>query len=206
MAKNKIEELYKEEKSKLFVNHLIQAYMPVSKPTKVFMFEDNKSIHKCNVCGHELIDAGTVMGRMMNSEEYKKDFIGHLRKEMSGKEIKREDHPIIKHVTHGAIIACTGEKTNTYLCMECIQNLLSLVTNGLLIGDKNIIYQVNKLQRNQAFSGFLEKLPNEEDKKKVEDIQKKTEESKKHKMTLGDLGVLQDLKKKMEEKEKNKIT
>ena len=64
--KTAIQKLYEDPKSKNFVNHLIGAYLPINKPTKVWEFEDKKP-HKCNVCGHDLIDLGTVLGRMQYS-------------------------------------------------------------------------------------------------------------------------------------------
>jgi hypothetical protein len=198
--KTAIQKLYEDPKSKNFVNHLIRAYLPISKPTKVWVFEDKKPQHKCNVCNHDLIDLGTVIGRMQNSEEYAKDFVDNLRKQIHGEEVKREDNPIIKHLTHGAIMAWQGEKTTTYLCADCIKNLLDMVTFGLLAGDKNIIWLTNQMRRDQVFTHFKEspKLDDTE-KEEVKEIQKKAD---KKKMTFADLGVLQGLKEKLEAEEK----
>lgn len=203
-TKTKIEELYENEKSRGFVNHLIHAYLPVYKTTKVWEFEDKKSCHKCSVCHHDLIDLGTITGRLQNSEEYKMDFIIDLCKELNGEEIKREDHPMIKHITHGAILAFTGEKTNTHLCQQCIQELLHMFQNGLLMGDKNIAYQINKMRRNTMFNTFADNPAlDKEEVKTVKEIQKKVEKNPKHVATFGDIEALKELKKKMEQTKNN---
>ena len=196
--KTSIQKLYDNSKSKNFVNHLIRAYLPIYKPTKVWEFPD-KNPHNCNVCNHALIDLGTVMGKMMTSDEFAKDTIEDLKKGIHGEEMKREDRAIYKHITHGAILAWQGEKTTTFLCQDCIKDLLDLVTTGILMGDKNITWIVNQTQRDQVFTNFKESpILNDEEKNKVEAIKKQAD---KKKMTLGDLGVLQALKEKMEKEE-----
>jgi hypothetical protein len=104
-----------------------------------------------------------------------------------------------KHISKGAIMAWQGEKTTTYLCLDCIRELLDLVTTGLLMGDKNITWIINQTKRDQIFTTFKESpVLNEEEKTKVEVIKKQAD---KKKMTFGDLGVLQALKEKMEKEE-----
>ena len=41
--------------------------------------------------------------------------------------------------------------------MDCIKNLLDLVQNGMLMGDKNLIWRINKIQREGVFNRFKEK-------------------------------------------------
>jgi hypothetical protein len=200
--KTAIEKLYADPKAKGFVNHLISAYLPVNKPTKVFGFGDSVP-HKCNVCNHDLIDVNTVMLRMVNSKEYMTDSIEEMRKGINGEEINYEDRAVIKHITHGAILAWTGEKTTTYLCMTCIKDLLEMVTNGLLSGDKNIQWITHKMRRDEVFTHFKESPTlDSEEKEKVEKIQKVVE--KKKVITFGDLEVLQQLKAKMEKENSEK--
>lgn len=201
--KTAIQKLYEDPKSKNFVNHLIRAYIPVNKATKVWEFEDKKP-HKCNVCNHDLIDLGTILGRMHASDEFMKDSIDQLRKGINGEEIPREEHAVIKHLTHGAIMAWQGEKTTTFLCADCIKNLLDMVMNYLLFGDKNIIWITNQMRRDQVFTSFKEssKLDDKE-KEEVKEIQKHAD---KKKMTFADLGVLQGLKEKLEAEEKAQET
>lgn len=191
-----IQELYDDQKSRNFVNHLIRAYLPVYKAQKVWEFPDPKKEYKCNVCNHKLIDLGTVIGRMNSSEEYMKDTVEQMRKSINGEEIPFEDKAVIKHITHGAIMAWTGEKTTTFLCGDCIKELLNFVTTGLLMGDKNITWIVNQTRRSEVFSQFKETPSlNNGEKQNISEIEKR---ANKKKMTFGDLEVLQELKKKME--------
>jgi hypothetical protein len=198
--KTAIQKLYEDPKSRNFINHLIRAYLPINKSQKVWEFEDKKP-HKCNVCNHDLIDLETVMGKMMSSDEYMKDTIDQMRREVcEGEVIPKEEKAVIKHITHGAILAWQGEKTTTYLCADCIKDLLDLVQTGILMGDKNLIWIINQMKRDQVFTHFKEspKLDDAE-KEEVEGIRKKVD---KKKMTFADLGILQQLKEKLETEEK----
>jgi len=200
--KTKIEQLYADDKSKGFVNHLIHAYLPIHKVTKVFWFDDKKPYHKCSVCGQELIDVETVFQRVQKSKEFAGEFVDQLRKDIEGKPTKYEDRFMVKHVTQGAVMAWTGEKTTSHLCQKCVQELLDMVQTGILMGDKNINYQINKMKRNNLFDSFTSSPSlNPSEIKVVETIQKKVETNKKHVATLGDLDVLKELKAKMEAEE-----
>ena len=197
---NAIQKLYEDPKAKGFVNHLIGAYLPIHKPQKVWEFDKGQKA-KCNVCGKELMSLGEALGRIWNaSEEFKTDTIDHFRKSLKGQDISPEEHPMYKHVSKGRILAWTGEKTDTFLCMECIKDLLDLVQTGLLMGDKNLSWRINKIQREGVFNVFHESSNlNPEEKEMVKDIEKRVERSQKKKVaTFGDLEVLQKLKKKME--------
>jgi hypothetical protein len=204
-TKTKIQELYENEKSRGFVNHLIHAYLPVYKVTKIWQFEDKSPIHKCSICGQELLDVETVFERAQKSHEFVGEFVNEIRKDVEGKPTKFEDRFMVKHITHGAIIGWTGEKTNTMLCQQCIQDLLNMVQIGILMDDKNIQYQINKMRRNTMFESFTSSSSlNSSEIKVVEKIQKKIENNPKHVSTFGDLEILQELKKKMEDDEKKK--
>lgn len=203
IQKSKIHLLYDETKSRGFVNHLIQAYLPVYKVTKVWTFEDKRPKHKCSICNADLIDLNTVIDRMQKSEEFMGDFVKQLQNDVNGIKTPKEDHFMIKHVTHGAIMAFTGEKTTTYLCQDCVKQLLEFVQTMILMGDNNINYQVNKMRRTAMFNTFTENPTlDEHEKETVKEIQKNVEKNKKHTATFGDLEVLQNLKKKMEENDK----
>ena len=205
MEKTKVETLYENEKSRGFVNHLIGAYMPINKAQKVFTFE-KPGVHKCSVCNHELLDLDTIFQRSTTDE-----YIKQSLKEFTGRVLEKEDAPktveetaMYRLVTHGAVMAWTGENTNTELCADCVKDLLNLVTNGLFAMDKNITYQVNKIKRTQVFNVFkVNPKLDDQEKEKVAEIQKKIETNKKNTVTLGDFGVLQQLKEKMEKESTN---
>lgn len=201
MKKTKIEELYENEKAKGFVNHLIQSYLPIYKVQKVFTFTNKKPIHKCNVCNHQLIDVDTIFHRMKTTE-FVKESVKQISQDLKGEDIDYEDRAVVKYLSHGAVQAWNAEKTDTNLCLTCIQDLLAMVQNGLMWDDKNISYQVNKMKRSGMFNMFSESsVLNNNEKEKVQEIQKKIETNKKHVATFGDIEVLQKLKEKMKAEE-----
>ena len=201
--KTPIERLYENPKAKGFVNHLIQSYLPINKPTKVWTFKEG-SKHKCCVCNRKLFDIEEAFHNLAkNDEKLKEEFMPFLAKQVNGEEVKVEDHPYYKYVTKGKAQAWTGEETDTYMCQKCIQELLDMVSTGLLMGDKNIAWLMNKMRRSDVFGQF-QSSPNlsGEEKEKVKKIHKKIE--KKKVATFADLGVLQGLKDKMIKEQKSK--
>lgn len=199
MEKTKIQELYENEKSKKFVNHLIQAYLPLHKPKKVFSFnaKDNK---KCSVCGQPLISIDRVLELYhQNNKEITNSFMERIKKELNDEEIS-EENPL-HNLLNGRVLAWQGEQTDTMLCFKCIEDTLALMQNGILNDDKNMIWLSNKMRRAESLNTFNESphLDNTE-KEKAKQIHKKAE--KKKKVTFGDLQELQDLKKKMENENK----
>jgi hypothetical protein len=194
---NKIQELYDDPKSKGFVTHLIRAYLPIYKCSKVWEFKKNQKPF-CNVCNHELISLGETLGEMyaLDKEENQKEFADYLRKSLLG-EADTGDNPMLKHLK-GRILAWTGEKTDTCLCLECIQDLLKVFQFAILDGNKHMVWLSNQMQRDEVFQTFDESPNlNEAEKDQVKDIKKKVDKDKKI-TTFGDLEVLQKLKKKME--------
>jgi len=192
----KIQELYDDPKSKGFVTHLIRAYLPVYKSVKMWEFKKNQKPF-CNVCNHKLIGLGEVLGGMygLDKEEMQGDFAKFIRDELSGKETG--PNPMLKHLK-GRILAWTGEKTDTCLCLECIQDLLKVFLFAISDGDKHMVWLSNQMQRDQVFQTFDESPSlNEDEKDQVKEIKKKVDKDKKI-TTFGDLKVLQELKKKME--------
>jgi len=194
--KSAIAKLYEDPKAKGFVNHLIQAYLPVNKPTKVWEFQRGQK-HSCNVCGQKLFSVEEYFkGIGEKQAEIHEDMGEFLRKTLvEGEEVKREDHPIIKHVIGNKVIGWTGEKTDTTLCLQCIKDILDLAQNGILRNDKNIVWLTKKMQRSQFFSQIYENNNvSSEDKKEAKNIHQRAE---KQKTTFADLGVLQQIRDKM---------
>jgi hypothetical protein len=196
--KTKIQELYENEKAKGFVNHLIRAYLPVHKIEKVWDWKPAQK-HKCNVCEQKLVSVGELFS-VTQSETFKKDFVDNLKKMMSGEVKKPEDNPYVKAIGKDKVMGFTGQKTDTCMCNQCCQDLLDMTMTGVLMGDKNINYQMKQMQRDEVFDTF-EESPNldKQDKQKAKEIKKKVDKDRVV-TTFGDLEALQELKKKMESK------
>ena len=195
--KSTIEKLYAEPKAKGFVNHLIQSYLPVDKPQKIWDFKTGQK-HACNVCGQKLFSIAEYFeGVGEKEQQIREDMSDFLKRTLvEGEELKREDHPIIKHVVKNKVIGWTAEKTDTTLCLSCIKDLLHLAQNGILQDDKNIVWITKKMMRSRFFSQTQENDFKEKKENVVPVVEKKV-------TTFADLGVLQDLKKKLEEESKN---
>lgn len=198
--KNSIQKLYDDPKSKGFVNHLINAYIPTNKSLKVWEFKP-KQKHKCSTCGKELISVEEVLNNIgEKQEDIKNDLMEFLRKSVNGEPT---ENPYMKHAVGNKILAWTGENTDTTLCLKCITDILELVQMGLLSSDKNITWIVSKMRRDQYFNQFYEnKNISFDEKGNVKKIQNKVE--KKKVATFGDLEVLQELKRKMEKEDEKK--
>ena len=196
--KTKIEKLYEDEKAKGFVNHLIKAYLPTAKIEKVWDFKSGQK-HACNVCGQKLASVGDFLSAA-EKPDFMENFMESLKKDINGIPTSREDNPYVKAVGKDKVMGFTGKKTDTCMCHQCCQDLLNLVTNGMLCGDKNLNYQVKQMQRDSVFNTFQES-PNldEQDKQKAKDIKKKVDKDRVV-TTFGDLEALQELKKKMKGK------
>ena len=190
--------MYENEKAKGFVNHLIRAYLPVSKVEKVWDWKPGQK-HVCNVCAQKLVSIGELLGAAQKPE-FMDNFMDNLKKQVSGEELKREDNPYIKAVGKDKVQGMTGKKTDTCMCMRCVQDLLDLTQTGILMGDKNINYQVKQMQRDQVFGTFQDSPHlDDQDKQKAKEIKKKVDKDRVV-TTFGDLEALQALKKKMEGK------
>ena len=200
--KTKIQELYENPKSKGFVNHLIRAYLPMYKVLKLWEFKKEQK-HVCNVCGQKLFDIEEAFKAISeNKESITKDLTESLSKMAKGETQKRKDNPYVKAIGVDKVQAFTGEKTDTCLCMQCVQDLLDLTQTGFAMGDKNISYHINQMQRDKVFEQFTKNPAlNEEEKDKVKEIKKRVDKKRKV-TTFGDLEILQKIKEKME-KEKS---
>jgi len=206
---NAIQKLYADPKAKGFVNHLIGAYLPIHKPTKVWTFKHGQK-HKCNICGTKVFDIETAFNNMKrNDEKIQAEFGETLAKQLKGEEVKIEEHPMYKYVTQGALPAWTGEKSDTVLCIHCITDLLDLVQTGMLTGDKNLTWLVNKMRREEtkSTSGVSDPMfsnrTDPAEKELIKEVDKGvTKSQEKVVTTFGDLPALQALKAKLEQNDK----
>lgn len=197
--KTKIQELYETPKAKGFVNHLIRSYLPINKIEKVWDWNEGQK-HTCNVCGQKLVSIEEVLAATQKPE-FMENFIEGIKKDLSGEKRTRDDNPYVKAIGKDKVLGFTGQKTDTCMCMKCCEDLLNMVQTGILMGDKNINYQVNQMRRDQVFNHFTENPKiDDAEKEQVKEIKKRVDK-KKGITTFGDLEVLQRLKKKMEEGE-----
>lgn len=192
----KLDKLFEDEKSRNFINHLVRSYLPIGKADKVW--EKPKGKFRCVLTNTPLISIGELMDGM-NSEEYKQDFLSHLKTFTS--EEKNTEHPIKKFL-NGRVIGFSSEKTDTAMCQEAYQAFYDWVITKMLTGDKHINWLVNSMKRNSFIDRAEELATDDESKAALKRIKKSSKNGKKATTKLGDLDALQQLKNKMEESEK----
>jgi len=194
----KLEKLYaKDEKSKNFVLHLVRAYLPIDKVTKIFDKPADLSKFKCALTGEKLISIAEVF-EGMQSEEFQKDFMNDLKIviDESGNQVKQD--PAILKITNGRILGWTGKDTNTFLCQDAVQELFNWVATKMLQGDGKINWTIRSMQGKQFLSKF-DKDKNPETRKQVNRIKQVV--NKPATAKLGDMDILQSLKAKLEAQE-----
>lgn len=194
----KLDELYSNDKSKNFVLHMVRAYLPLTKASKVFIKPEKLGKFKCAITGVKLISIDEIF-QLMKGEEYQESLMDDLKYNaglaLEGKELP-EDYvnPLVK-LANGRMIGFQGEETSTYLCQEAIYALFEWVSIKILNGDGKINWTVNKMKN----SG----LPNLKKKGVLDKPKTSVPKPKRAVNTLGDFGVLGQLKDKLTEQENN---
>ena len=197
----KLDELYANPKSKNFVLHLVRAYLPLSKPQKVFTKPADLKKFKCALTGHKMISVDEIFA-LMNGEEFKAGFIEDLKINVGIQESEAEHVPLLVKLTKGRILGYQGEETSTYMCNDALSGLFQWVTGKLLSGDGKINWTIRQM-KTDAFTSKFESFDDEQTKKNVSRIKKISQQPIRAKTKLSDFGVLEQLKAKLEEAEKN---
>jgi hypothetical protein len=205
----KIEEIYTSkdkngnQTGKNFISHLVRSYMPTSKVEKSTTSAGKKM--RCAITGRKLFSLSDVENTI-NSDEFMSDFQKNILYTLNPENNnKGQDHPIKKFV-NGKQLGITGNKTNTFLCIEAYEELTNWVFDKIVKGDKHLEWVVRDMGNKQLIQHLNDLLPKPEkkDNKKFNKDNKKaapriyTTQTAASKSTLGDLSALQELKKKLE--------
>jgi len=195
----KIEEIYQTENGKKFISHLIKSFFPVDKALYIFDKKDKPIF--CCISGIELVSKGEVMQMTLEtspeefSEYLKKSFV--IATEDKEKPVEPIVHPVIKKL-NGRIFGIESAESDKYICKEVHQQLYNFYANHLLSGDSHMSWLGKRMVANRVVESLKadNKITPEEEKAVNKNIDKP------HKITLGDLGVLQQLKEKLEKEGK----
>jgi len=198
----KIEDLWKDQKSSGFLTHVLHSYLPLHKVKTVTEKPKGKRPMLCAITGIKLISLDEV-GKLMldqldDMDAFKKSLL--LTLDTEGNAIPK--HPELnnpKEKLKGRVLGFTGEETNTYLSKEAAKCLLIWVQDKILSGDGKINWIVKKMQLNKVLKP-LKDSKDKETKKQIKTAHKIV--NKPAKTSFGDLQTLQDLKKKLEDQEK----
>lgn len=189
-----LDKMLADPKTKNFLNHLVRAYMPITKVNKVE--EKPKGIFKCVLSKQELVCVDDILTGI-ETEEFKTNLMKHLQTMFD--ETVDSESPMRKLIGDKKL-GVTGKDTTTFMAYPVFQEFYSWVVTKALKGDKHINWLLGSIKRN-AFIDRAENIQDGEVQKKVAN-HKKQEHRGPATFTLGDLGVLQQLK---EELKKNEI-
>ena len=148
-----------------FITHLLRSYFPIGKTQRVIDIPKNPM--KCAITGQKLFAIGELWNEM-HTEEFKTSFMKNIRAALDPDEEKRIN-PFEK-VANGRVVGLTGEKTDTYLCQEAYEALYNWYCTKVLQGDENINWVIRNMRKQQTISIIREKLPQDEDQKKIDQI------------------------------------
>lgn len=168
----KLDELYSNNKSKNFVNHLVRSYFPVENVSRVL--DKPKGSFVCVLSNVKLISINEALSGAEDKDSVKK----HLDAVVNP-ESKAEIIPIKLPDTR--LLGVTGSETDTFMCTELFAQFYSWVLGKFLKGDKHISWLLKDVNKRQFTGGGKS------------NGRKNTVKGATY--TLGDLGVLQALKK-----------
>ncbi|HRT03985.1 MAG TPA: hypothetical protein P5513_08610, partial [Candidatus Diapherotrites archaeon] len=119
---NTIERIYNNPKARGFFNHLVRSYVPISKTKKVLNFKEGEK-HECSICGKKLFDIQSLFNIIKDkSDKILMDYVDFLKKQSNGDEINSDNPPIYEYIPKDSVQAWTGENTNTFLCIDCVED------------------------------------------------------------------------------------
>jgi hypothetical protein len=196
----KIEEIYNTEKGKKFITHLIRSFFPIGKSD--FIWEKKDKPIFCCITGIGLVSKDEAAQAMFDvtpeefSKYMKKAFIISTE-ETSVEKQEPIVHPAIEKLD-GKILGIESPESDKFICKEVYQQLYNFYVNKLLCGDSHI----NWLGKRMMADGVVKNLKSENKITPEEEKAVNKNINKPHKITLGDMGVLQQLKDKLEREEK----
>lgn len=200
----KIEEIYQSKNKegkptgKGFMTHLIRAYFPIDKIHKIW--DSPKSNLKCAITGYGVCTIEDAF-KALHSEGMDKKLMDHLKSMF--KEEGPGVHPL-KSELKGKVIGYTGEKTDTVMCLEAVQAFVVWLQNKILSGDTHIQWLMSDMRKSATINSIRERLPDEEDQKKIDRLEKLAKKPQRATMSLGDLATLKELQEKLKLQEEQK--
>ena len=147
MSDNKFFELYAQNKTRNFDLHLVRAYLPVSKITKLWdtLKDPNKMV--CCCCKHPLAAIDEIYEKTIADQDVMekqfKWFMDRMLNPEAHKDDTRMDSPSIQAI-EGKIQAFTGENTETVMCLDCLQKLVAFTQDKLMREDKQITFAIRR--------------------------------------------------------------
>ncbi len=195
----KIDEIYKDEKGKKFITHLLRSFFPVNKTEYLWSPPKDASLLKCCITGHPLISKDEVMKIELGMGEEKlklvsKVIIEEMNSEGNKKEYREKLDRLLKDKYKGRLLAVTTPESNKYLALPVQGALFNWMATRVIKGDKYISWLMKSIRKNEVLKYA------QENKIKISEKEKSTFNkvvNKPHKLSLMDNQVLKELSEKL---------
>lgn len=209
---SKLDEMYRSEKSKKFLNHLIRAYFPVIKCDKIV--ERPKGKFRCAITGVELLSQNNI-SNLISDSNYFDEILNYVKNDFTG-ETK------VVQIFNEKNVALTSNDTDTVISLQTYKFFYEWIIAKLIKGDKHLKW----LLKDMGNTGIINKVKSATAPKEKTDVKQnnrveifnkkqlsankpqakivKSKTEKTNKSTFGDLNSLRELKLKLELIENNK--
>lgn len=200
---SKIEEIYKTEKGKNFITHLIRSFYPANRSSFVTFHEElgNKKL-VCCITAKELFVKVDLASKVLANQNVVMEKL-QLGVKIALNEDVKPSEELLKHEQDlqdmKSYIAVSCEKSDKLMSQIAFHQLANFFSTELLRGNKHIEWLL-KDERSKEYvehgksKGWIRNTEEERVLKKAASNMG----GKSSKMSLGELSVLQDLKSRME--------
>jgi hypothetical protein len=180
----KIEEIYKDEKGKGFITHLLRSFLPINRST-FMLLKDEKKKMRCSITNISLISKDEIIKFQIENHE-------QIFKNMSDRLLGKTTENVVVDNFKGKMLAVQCEKSERLLCLPAVQQLLNFASNELLKDNKHISFIIRDERSKETGVQVSSRKPvYTVNKPEQRPIIKATTK-------LGDLESLQNLKNKLE--------
>ena len=181
----KLDEMYKNEKSRKFVYHLIRAYFPLTNVEKVWV--GPKRNFSCALTSDRLIGANDVL-LAAKGDEHEGAIKDYLINDFTDSSVTTNTPSKFG----GNKLGLTGNETSTYLSYHTFVGLYEWVIQKISEGDRFFIEFVKEIDSEGMAKSALSMVGDEGLKSRLSALKVHFDNSKK--TTLGDLESLQKLR------------
>ena len=138
LAQEKIEKMYKSDRSHGFVMHLIHAYLPVQiKASKIF----ESGPKRCAILNEEVLTADDVVKILLDD-----DFVSMSIRGMFDEEARKQCEQTIATKRAGREVGYSGENTTTFLSQSALVALQEFAIAQMLMGDREMERALSKMR------------------------------------------------------------
>lgn len=197
-----IEKVYKTEKGKNFISHLIRSFFPTNKAFIMFGFEeDKKRVMKCCITNEKTFTKDDLFQHVVGQTDEKKDvFMERLmlqaseildgEKKEASENLKEFEKQTLKIKQNLAIISLQSDKVISQIAY---QQLVNFVSSEILRSNGHINWLLKQERAKVVIKDGVDKgfISNKKEEKVVEKAMTSA------KLSLSDNEVLKQLKEKM---------